>query len=94
MLQHQLQHKQQTIIDLESTLERVQAAQQSPTDAQSLIASMESDKVAASRAVSQNVELKQQLDEIQRAFIQIVSVKCTLNAPDLIISFTLIPHSE
>lgn len=72
-LQGQLQHKEQTINDLQSTVERLQAAQQSPTDAQSLIASIESDKVAASRAVAQNVELKQQLDEIQLAFIQIVS---------------------
>lgn len=72
-LQSQLQHKEQTINDLQSTVERLQAAQQSPTDAQSLIASIESDKVAASRAVAQNVELKQQLDEIQLAFIQIVS---------------------
>lgn len=42
-------------------------------DAKSLNASMESDKIAASRAVSQNIELKQQLEEIQRAFVQLVS---------------------
>lgn len=42
-------------------------------DVKSLNASMESDKVAASRAVSQNIELKQQLEEIQQAFVQLVS---------------------
>lgn len=56
---------------MESTIEMLQS--HSPAEAQRLVASMESDKVAASRAVAQNQELKQQLDEIQRAFVQIVS---------------------
>lgn len=33
---------------------------------------MESDKVAASRAVTQNQQLKLQLDEIQKAYVQLV----------------------
>lgn len=70
-LQLQLQQKQQTIVDMESAMEMLQS--HAPADAQRLVASMESDKVAASRAVAQNQELKQQLDEIQRAFVQIVS---------------------
>lgn len=55
---------------LETTIDRLQSEQ---PDAKSLNASMESDKVAAARAVSQNVELKQQLEEIQLAFVQVVS---------------------
>lgn len=59
---------------LASTLDRVQSEQ---PDAKSLNATMESDKVAASRAVAQNVELKKQLEEIQRAFVTLVSLKKT-----------------
>ena len=50
-------------------MERVQADR---PDSKNLLASMESDKIAAARAVAQNQELKQQLEEIQRAFVQVV----------------------
>lgn len=39
-----------------------------------LLATIESDKVAASRAVAQNGELKKQLEEMQQAFIQMVNI--------------------
>lgn len=55
---------------LELTVERLQCDR---PDAAKIMATIESEKVAASRAVSQNVELKQQLEEMQRAFVQIVS---------------------
>lgn len=37
-----------------------------------VLATMESDKLAASKSMTQNQELKKQLDEIQKAYIQVV----------------------
>lgn len=54
---------------MQFTIERLQ---QEKPDAAKLIAEMESDKVAASRAVLQNQDLKSQLEEMQRAFVQMV----------------------
>lgn len=68
----ELQQKQEHITNLESTLERIQSDR---PDSNAIVAAIESEKVAASRAVAQNQELKKQLDEIQLAFIQIVSKK-------------------
>lgn len=70
-LQLQLQEKITSLSDLESTLERIQSER---PDSKSLIASIESDKIAASRAMSQNQDLKQQLEEMQKAFVQVVKV--------------------
>ena len=42
---------------------------------QNFIAACESDKVAASRAVAQNQQLKEQLEELEIAVIQVVSFK-------------------
>jgi hypothetical protein len=53
------------------TIERLQTDK---PDVAKLIAEIESGKVGASIAVSQNVQLKAQLEEMQRAFVQIVSV--------------------
>jgi hypothetical protein len=39
-----------------------------------LMAACQSDKVAASRALIQNKQLKDQLDELQTAIVQVVSV--------------------
>lgn len=69
-LQLQLQEKLHALSELESTLERIQSER---PDSKNLIASIESDKIAASRAMSQNQDLKQQLEEIQKAFVQVVS---------------------
>lgn len=54
---------------MQFTIERLQLEK---PDAAKLIAEMESDKVAASRAVLQNQDLKSQLEEMQRAFVQMV----------------------
>lgn len=70
-LQLQLQEKITSLSDLESTLERIQSER---PDSKNLIASIESDKIAASRAMSQNQDLKQQLEEMQKAFVQVVKV--------------------
>ena len=42
-------------------------------DQSRLLAAMESDKVAAAQATSQNAKLKDQVQELQEAFIKIVS---------------------
>lgn len=44
-------------------------------DKDKLLAAMESDKVAAARAVGQNQRLKQQLEELQDGFVKMVSLK-------------------
>lgn len=70
-LQLQLQEKITLLSQLESTVDRLKS--ETP-DSKNLIASIESDKIAASRAMSQNQDLKQQLDEMQRAFVQVVKI--------------------
>lgn len=69
-LQQQLLEKDTKLAELETALERLQAEKPDTTN---ILATMESDKIAASRAVAQNQELKNQLEEIQKAFVQIVS---------------------
>lgn len=68
-LQLQLQEKLTLVSQLETTVERIQSER---PDSKNLIASIESDKIAASRAMSQNQDLKQQLEEMQKAFVQVV----------------------
>lgn len=46
--------------------------QQDKPDVARLMAEIDSGKVGASRAVAQNMELKAQLEEMQKAFVQIV----------------------
>lgn len=58
------------IARLETQLEQ---AHEDRPDAKSLLETMHGDKLTASRAVTQNVQLKQQLDELQTAFVQLVS---------------------
>lgn len=67
--QQQAIEKDNSIAELSMLLERLQTQAPNTTN---LLATMESDKVAASRAVSQNQELKLQLDEIQKAYVQLV----------------------
>lgn len=43
------------------------------TDAAKLVQAIESEKLGASRAVSQNQQLKQQLTEMENAFVTLVS---------------------
>lgn len=71
----QLKLKDATVVELEQELERLQAVQPDQTK---LLATMESDKVAASRALTQNVEMKQQLDELQQRFVQLTNDKAEL----------------
>nr|CAD7431963.1 unnamed protein product [Timema monikensis] len=67
----ELDEKNQRVEELESLVERLQGDQ---PDQHKLLAAMESDKVAASRAVGQNQQLKKQLEELQEGFVRVVSV--------------------
>ena len=46
---------------------------------QDLVAACQSDKVAASRAMTQNQSLKKQLEELEMAVIETVSVHCRVS---------------
>lgn len=65
----ELELRKEEVIQLEEEINRLQSNQ---PDNVKLLATIESDKVAASRAVTQNAELKKQLEEMQQAFIQMV----------------------
>ncbi|XP_017123726.1 golgin subfamily A member 2 [Drosophila elegans] len=71
----QLQIKESALAELEQQLDRLQAEQPDQTK---LLATMESDKVAASRALTQNMEMKNQLDELQQRFVQLTNDKAEL----------------
>ncbi|KAF5275581.1 hypothetical protein FQA39_LY06693 [Lamprigera yunnana] len=71
----ELDSKKEAIQELELTLQNVQADK---PDSTKLLATMESDKVAASRAVEQNSQLKQQLEEMQQAFVKMSNDKLDL----------------
>lgn len=71
----QLQIKDDALSELQQELNRLQTEQ---PDQVKLMATMESDKVAASRALSQNVEMKQQLDELEQRFVQLTNDKVDL----------------
>lgn len=66
-----MEEKNGRIYEMESMLERFQGDQ---PDKDKLLAAMESDKVAAARAVGQNQRLKQQLEELQDGFVKMVSL--------------------
>lgn len=68
-LQQQLLEKEAKLSDIESELERLRAER---PDTSNLLATIESDKVAASRAMAQNQDLRQQLEEMQQAYVQVV----------------------
>lgn len=67
----ELLQKKNIIEELEGTIERLRVDQ--PDNAK-LLATIESDKVAAARAVLQNQQLKEQLEEMQNAFIKMVKL--------------------
>lgn len=69
MLLKDLDAKKESISELEILVERLQGSQ---PDNSKLLATIESDKIAASRAVAQNAELKKQLQEMQDDFIKLV----------------------
>lgn len=68
--QKALSEKDCRIGELEFLLERYESDQ---PDKDKLLAAMESDKVAAALAVSQNQRLKVQLEELQDGFVKLVS---------------------
>uniref|UniRef100_A0A182P5P7 Golgin subfamily A conserved domain-containing protein n=1 Tax=Anopheles epiroticus TaxID=199890 RepID=A0A182P5P7_9DIPT len=71
----QLKQYEDQIVDLQLTVERLQLDK---PDVAKLLAEIESGRVGASRAVQQNQELKSQLEEMQRAFVQISNDKLNL----------------
>ncbi|XP_065367032.1 golgin subfamily A member 2 [Calliphora vicina] len=73
----QLEVKQKDI-ELEQLKEYLENITSEQPDKTKLLATMESDKVAASRALTQNVELKKQLDELELRFVQLTNDKADL----------------
>ncbi|XP_053680632.1 golgin subfamily A member 2-like [Anopheles nili] len=71
----QLKQYEEQIATLQLTVERLQLDK---PDVAKLLAEIESGRVGASRAVTQNQELKSQLEEMQRAFVQISNDKLNL----------------
>lgn len=69
LLKQQILEKDEKLANIESLVERLRT--ETP-DTSTILATIESDKIAASRAVAQNQELKDQLDEIQKAYVQVV----------------------
>lgn len=69
-MHQQILEKDLKIGDFESELERLRTDR---PDTSNILATMESDKVAASRAMAQNQELRKQLEEMQQAYVQLVS---------------------
>ena len=59
--------------ELETRVEMLKSATSASSDLHGLMASSESDKVAASRAMAQNHRLKDQLEELQMRLIELVS---------------------
>lgn len=69
-MHQQILEKDLKISEFESELERLRTDR---PDTSNILATMESDKVAASRAMAQNQELRKQLEEMQQAYVQLVS---------------------
>ena len=59
--------------ELETQVEMLKSATSASSDLHGLMASSESDKVVASRAMAQNHRLKDQLEELQMRLIELVS---------------------
>lgn len=68
-LQKELLEKEAKLSEIESELERLRTER---PDTSNILATIESDKVAASRAMAQNQDLRQQLEEMQNAYVQVV----------------------
>lgn len=65
-----MEEREVRIQELERVLSDLQNAK---VDKEKLLEVMQSDKVAASRAVAQNKELKKQLEELQNGFVKLVT---------------------
>lgn len=72
LTEQQLLEKDTRLMEYEAALERLQSEK---PDATNLLASIESDKIAASRAMDQNQKLKLQLEEIQEAYVKLVGTQ-------------------
>lgn len=70
LLEQQFFEKDAELLKLESEIERLRTEK---PDTSNILATIESDKVAASRAMAQNQELKRQLEEIEKVYILVVS---------------------
>ncbi|XP_018787777.1 PREDICTED: golgin subfamily A member 2 [Bactrocera latifrons] len=75
ILSSELQEKQTRLDQLEEHVRNYASEQ---PDQIKLLATMESDKIAASRALAQNIELKKQLDELELRFVQLTNDKADL----------------
>ncbi|EFA04309.1 hypothetical protein TcasGA2_TC014602 [Tribolium castaneum] len=75
LLLKELEAKGESISELERIVEELRTNQ---PDSGKLLAIMESDKVAAARAVSQNTELKNQMDSMQEVFMKLNNDKIEL----------------
>ncbi|TRY62639.1 hypothetical protein TCAL_00468 [Tigriopus californicus] len=71
-------HKANAISDLETQNEMLKANDQSHIAHTDLVAACESDKVAASRAMAQNQQLKEQNEELQRALVEMTNAKAEI----------------
>ncbi|KAH9362567.1 hypothetical protein HPB48_015519 [Haemaphysalis longicornis] len=68
-LSHLLEEREAQVEELQGSLERLRADH---LDSSQLLETLQSEKVAASRALSQNRELKRQLEEMQDVFVKLV----------------------
>ncbi|CAH1368644.1 unnamed protein product [Tenebrio molitor] len=75
MLLKDLEAKAESVRELEGLVEELRRNQ--PDNAK-LLATMESDKVAAARAVSQNTELKKQMESMEEVFVKVNNDKMDL----------------
>lgn len=62
------------IENLTKELQELQELKEQNLDASKLATALESEQLGASRAVSQNQQLKRQLNEIQNAFVLLVRI--------------------
>ncbi|XP_055312852.1 golgin subfamily A member 2 [Sitodiplosis mosellana] len=76
-LQQHLLEKDAKLSEIESELERLRTER---PDTSNILATIESDKVAASRAMAQNQELRKQLEEMQQAYVQVSNDKLELTS--------------
>jgi len=77
-----LTNKEEALKDYARQLSQAEEKWRQETTGQAdprLLAAMESDKVAASRAVTQNNKLKEQMIELQEAFARLVSCFTYIN---------------
>lgn len=71
MLLKELEAKNDSLSQLQGLVEQLQGNQ---PDSVKLLATMESDKIAAARAVQQNKELKQHIESLEEVFLKLVRI--------------------